>query len=328
MNLAILIFTSPRQLPFWARSLVATALVALAWVGVGLLKRNGVYAPFLLLIPVVTLVSAALDRAAGLYAVLLSSVAVYVTLHPGQTPPRFEGSPLLASLLLFVLSVATAAILVEVAARRATRAAKSERRKDLLLREASHRIKNNLQTISSLLRIQRRAVEGDEARAALETALARIHVMAAVHARLIGTDERETLEMSEFLISLCADLRKSMVSERDIAFEIDAHPCILDCSRAAAVGFVINELVTNAVKYAFVDGRAGTIAVSFRPSGGDFELEVADDGAGVPSDAKPGLGQTLIHLFARQLEGRIETPTGPGTRHILRFPVADAAPAG
>ena len=300
--------------------MAATIWIALATGGVALLERQGVYAPYLLFVPMIMVLAAVFDRGAGLYAAVLSSIAVHAFL--GRV-----GAPGIGPLMLFIFAAATAAILVEALARRTAQAAKAERRKDLLLREASHRIKNNLQTVTSLLRIQRRSLKGEEARAAFDVALTRIHVMAAAHARLVGTDERETIEMSEFLISLCGDLRKSMVGDREIDIAIDAHPSVLDCARAAAVGFVINELVTNAVKYAFGDGRAGTIAVSFRPVATQFELDVADDGPGISADAKPGLGQTLIQLFARQLEGTIEIVPGPGTRHVLRFPVAAAAPA-
>jgi two-component sensor histidine kinase len=310
-------YTCARDLPVWRRFFVASLLVALVAGCVQLLEGQGIHAPYLLLLAVI-LSSAAIERC-GLYAALLSSLVAYGFITEGR-----ESAAAAISLLPFLLISVTAAIVIEMLARRAAQAAKAERRKDLLLREALHRIKNNLQTITSLLRIQRRALKGDEARAAFDIALTRIHVMAAAHARLVGTNERETIEMSDFLISLCGDLRKSMVGDREIAFAIDVHPSILDCTRAAAVGFVVNELVTNAVKYAFGDGRAGTIEVRFRPVGFQFELNVADDGQGMPADAKPGLGQTLIQLFARQLEGTIEVVPGPGTRYILRFPVAAA----
>lgn len=327
MPSAVLSSISIRDLPTWSRYAVATAIVALAGGAAALLGRHGVYAPSLLLLPGVMLVAAVLDRGTGLFAAALSGIVAYAFLQPGHIQPAQDGAPALVSFLLFLIAASIGAMLIEGLGHRAARAMKSERRKDLLLREASHRIKNNLQTITSLLRIQRRTLKSDEARGALEMALSRVHVMAAIHSRLAGSAPRETLEMSEFLMSLCGDLRRSMVGERDIAFEIDAYPAILDCARAAAVGFVINELVTNAVKYAFGDGRGGTIAVSFRAVGADFELDVADDGAGVPPDARPGLGQTLIQLFARQLEGTIEAVPGPGTRHLLRFPVAGAVPA-
>ncbi|HLG87707.1 MAG TPA: sensor histidine kinase [Alphaproteobacteria bacterium] len=320
MHLVVWNSAFARDLPVWARYLAASLLVALVASAVRFLEGQGIDAPYLLLLAVL-LCSAVLERC-GLYAALLSSLVAYAFLAEKR-----ESAAAVVSLLLFLFVAATTAVVIEILARRAAQAAKAERRKDLLLREALHRIKNNLQTITSLLRIQRRALRGEEARRAFDVALNRIHVMAAAHTRLVGTDERETIEMSEFLISLCGDFRKSMVGDREIAFAIDVHPSILDCARAAAVGFVINELVTNAVKYAFRDGRAGTIAVSFRPVGFEFELEVADDGSGMPADAKPGLGQTLIQLFARQLEGTIEVVPGPGTRHVLRFPVAAAAVA-
>src|SRR5581483_5456450 len=151
MHLADLSFTSARDLPAWARYASASLLIGLGIAGTGLLSQQAVYAPALLLIPVIVLLSIAFGRGAGVYASLLSGGEVYRALPQGASPT--------ASVLLFVFAAGTTASIAEVLARRAARSAKAERRKDLLLREASHRIKNNLQTITSLLRIQRRSLK-------------------------------------------------------------------------------------------------------------------------------------------------------------------------
>jgi len=310
------------DLPIWVRYLAATGAVAMSALAVRILEAHGVYASFTLLIPVVMLVSLVLDRGSGLYAAALASAVAFVALRRAGGGSDFSGGAAWVSLLLFMCATGLAAGLVEGLYCAVWRASASEREKDLRLREASHRIKNNLQTIVSLLRLQRRTLESEEARAALEVALARINVMARLHARLADDDLSDAVDIDRFMVTLCDDLHRAMVGERSIAFAIEADPIPLDCSRAVSMGLIVNELVTNALKYAFPEGREGTIKVAFRRSGEEFQLEVADDGVGIPNESVPGLGHTLMQLLSRQLGGRLERAECAGTRHLLRFPVA------
>jgi two-component sensor histidine kinase len=329
MNSLLLNVLIRRNPPVWLRYFIATAFMSLSSLAVWGLDSAGIYAPLLLLIPVVMLISLTLDRGSGLYSAGLSSIVAYVFPGAGPHGETLTGAQAWSSLFLFVGSVTLAAILIEALYRSAARVAASEREKDLLLREASHRIKNNLQTVVSLLRLQRRTLQSEDARAAIDTALARTNVMAMIHARLVGNNPRDLVDMNRFVSNLCGDLHKSIAGERPISLSIDAESIMFDCSRAVSIGLIINELVTNALKYAFPTEMGGTIAIAFAGNADGYRLDVADDGVGVAPDARSGLGQTLTQLLARQLGGSIERmEEGPGTCHRLRFPAAGRAARG
>jgi len=155
--------------------------------------------------------------------------------------------------------------------------------KEVLLREVHHRVKNNLQIISSLLSMQAELLKGSAAAQALQDGQRRVQCMAMVHDRLQSDQDIEQLDFREFAESLVRDLFYChAVDSGRIGLRLELDAVTLKLHQAIPCGLVLNELVTNAVKYAFGDGRGGTIAVSFRPVGADFELDIADDGSGIP----------------------------------------------
>lgn len=197
--------------------------------------------------------------------------------------------------------------------------------KELLLREVHHRVKNNMQVISSLLAMQ--STGGDEAVAKkLEDSQNRIRSIALIHEQLYRSTEIEHIGARAYLESLTSQLVQSF-GVGNVALELDVDAALtLDIDQSMACGLIVNELVTNAVKYAFPDGRRGTIQVSLRERpGGERLLEVKDDGRGMEPSNGPSksLGMSLIATLARQLRGRFELDGRHGTRVQVLFPRRD-----
>ncbi len=205
--------------------------------------------------------------------------------------------------------------------------AASEHEKDLLLDELSHRIKNDLTVITSLIQLQARSLKDDIAKAALNSAVDRIRVLGNVHTRLGRRASEVVVDSSTFLTGLCEDLQTALTGVRPVALRVRAQNHAISHSRAVAVGLVANELITNAIKYAFPDDREGTIQVTFDRQGDEFCLVVEDDGAGITAgEGRPhgGVGQRLVRALTLQLGGRFEaSPRAPGTRCVMQFPVKE-----
>lgn len=194
--------------------------------------------------------------------------------------------------------------------------------KELLLREVHHRVKNNMQVISSLLAMQ--STGGDEAVAKkLEESQNRIRSIALIHEQLYRSTELEHIDARAYLETLASQLVQSFGIE-GITLEVEVDALTLDIDQSMACGLIVNELVTNAVKYAFPGGRRGTIRVSLREGAdGERVLEVKDDGRGLdgPLPARSrSLGMSLIATLARQLRGRHEIDGTSGTRVRVTFP--------
>lgn len=205
----------------------------------------------------------------------------------------------------------------------------AEDQKELFLREAIHRFKNDLTIVAALLRTQERRVSDGTAKTMLVNTANRVQVMARVHDRLrIGDGIAAEVNTQAFIEELCADLQASLVDLRPIVVEVaaEAHP--LTHEQAVAVGLIINEAVTNALKYAFPEERSGTVSVSFERRGSAFLLQVRDNGVGFDPERAPragGVGRRLVQSMAQQLDGQLtfQPDQGrPGTVVTVTFPVA------
>lgn len=325
-----------RRFPVWARYAISTGVVLMALAvrqGMGDLAAD---TPFLLFVPAVIVNAVAFDRGSGIYSAALSTalVAWFGQLETGSAPASLGA---IIPLLLFLAITIAIAVLIE-ALHRAFHALavshttlttafgqleRAEREKDVLLRELSHRTQNHLQTVSSLLHLQANRVTDPGAHAALVASAGRVQVIGRLHGRLTRTDGHVHVDISAFIADLCDDLRNSLVGAATIELIVLAESAEIRLARAVPVGLIINELVINALKHAFPDGRKGVIEVRFTQRDERYRLSVTDDGVGTAAAlGSAGLGRQLVRALTDQLDGRLDLDApGSGTRCAISFPV-------
>lgn len=200
-------------------------------------------------------------------------------------------------------------------------------RLETLIREVNHRVANSLQLVSAMVRMQSKLLKDTASREALSDTERRIQAIAQVHRRLYTSNDVECVEMSEYLRAIVEELQatwSSPVSPRTILLEAEA--LLLHTDKAVSLGVIVNELVSNACKYAYADGSAGEIRVRFRRDPEErFRLEVEDDGCGLSEGAEPrgtGLGSKLVAAMAKSLSSKIEYDRAHrGCRAVLVAPV-------
>jgi two-component sensor histidine kinase len=194
---------------------------------------------------------------------------------------------------------------------------------EVLLREVNHRVGNSLQIIASLLHLQAASTTQDDVKAALTNAMGRVAAVAQVHRRLYTSHDLKSVLLNQYLDALLDDLRRSAEGNRMSRLTLKAEPIEIDPDRAVAIGIIVNELVMNAVKYAYPDG-AGPIHVEVGADEDGILLSIADDGVGLNAKSDPrstGMGQRIVSAMASKLEASVERDAGhPGTRIVLRFP--------
>lgn len=203
---------------------------------------------------------------------------------------------------------------------------KSLGEKDALLKEVHHRVKNNLQLITSLLDMQARTISDEKALSIFQDSIARVKSMAIIHERLYRSEEFSAVNLQDYLKKLVEQIKKSHKSYAPhVKIRINARQVKATMETALNCGFIVNELVTNSMKYAFPDGQAGNILVEAGMDGHTLKLSVEDDGAGLPESLdtdKPGtLGLKLVKLFARQLNAQTEIRGEKGTKFTFLMPV-------
>lgn len=201
---------------------------------------------------------------------------------------------------------------------------RSLRDAELMMQEMDHRVKNSLALVSGILNLQARRAKTPELRAEVEIARDRVGAIANLHEQLHQASRFDRVNMAEFLDRLLGDLRRT-TGER-IRLRSEVAPVYLDPRRAATLGVLVNELVTNALRHAFPEGRGGEVLIRFETGNGGAErLLVEDDGIGIAEiNGAAGLGTLLIDRLATQLRGTVARERlARGTRITL-----DLAPAG
>ncbi len=194
--------------------------------------------------------------------------------------------------------------------------------KELLLREIHHRVKNNLQFISSLLRLQSRRVEGGAARSALEESQSRVQAMSLIHQNLYQDEEPSSVHVKPYFEELFEAIFSAQNIRRDkVQLRQDIAPLKLDIDTVAPMGLIVNELVTNALKHAFSSLQEGQIWVSLKKGVEALELEVADDGKGSKVDFEKeqldSFGLRLVQLLMQRLQATWEVDSSSGMRFRL-----------
>jgi len=201
----------------------------------------------------------------------------------------------------------------------------SLRETEVLLKEIHHRVKNNLQVVSSLLSLQSRGVEDEATRQKFRESQNRVHSMALIHEHLYDAENLSEIDFSEYISQLAAHLFRSyQVSSSRIKLRTDIENVKLSVDVAVPCGLIVNELVSNALKYAFPEGRDGTIRIELRRgSEKRIALRVSDTGRGLPEKVgfwnTQTLGLRLVRLLVRQLGGEVEIDRSKGTNIVITF---------
>ena len=204
----------------------------------------------------------------------------------------------------------------------------SEERKEALLREVHHRVKNNLAVICSLFYLQSTDAQDEETIEIFRDMENRVHSMALVHESLYGSENLARIDFAEYAQSLAKDIFSSHGGpEVSIRLKNELDPVVMGADLAVPCGLILNELISNALKHAFPDNAGGEVKVTLRNKGnGCCTLCVEDSGVGIPADlevnSNHSLGLRLVRSLTRQIRGTFELIKGdPGTSALLQFTV-------
>ncbi len=196
--------------------------------------------------------------------------------------------------------------------------------KELLLRELHHRVKNNLMIIYSLLNLQSAYIKDEESKMIFKESQNRARSMALIHERLYQSTDLKRIDFGDYIRTLANDLYHTYVMDTNlIKLNVDVEDIKLDIDTSIPLGLILNELVTNSLKYAFPQGSHGEIDIIFHTQDNKFLLEVKDNGIGFSKDIDykntDSLGLRLVTNLTDQIEGKIEFNNQPGTSFKIIF---------
>ncbi len=201
--------------------------------------------------------------------------------------------------------------------------------REVLLGEIHHRVRNNLQVVSSLLNLQARTTDDQYVRQAFEESQSRVQSMALIHQQLYEANSFSAVDLGDYVRRLAGHLFRSYGDTTDhIQLDIDIEGVSLAVDRAAPCGLIINELLSNSLKYAFLDKQPGRIYVrAERQPNESILLTIGDDGPGLPPNVgfwnTKTLGLRLVRTLVRQIDGELEVGDPPGAEFRIRFAPAD-----
>jgi two-component sensor histidine kinase len=194
--------------------------------------------------------------------------------------------------------------------------------KEMLLKEVHHRVKNNLQTMMSLLESQSAYLQNDALRA-IEDSQHRVYAMSLIHQKLYQSADIGILNMDIYLREFIQYLSESFDVSNRIIFRFHIAPVELTVTYAIPLALIINEAVTNSIKYAFPERKNGEIFIALWQDGDDFGMEIADNGIGIPPEIQHGdrnsLGLDLIHGLTNEIKGQVCFDTTSGTKITVKF---------
>lgn len=197
--------------------------------------------------------------------------------------------------------------------------------KETLLREIHHRVKNNLQIISSLLNIQSQHILDENVLSSIQEGQSRVQAMSLIHQNLYQSEHLSNVDIENYLRELVVYLSEMFAgADKSIQVEVEANHIQFDIDTAIPLGLIVNELVSNAYKYAFENRSSGTIKIQIKALNTiDYELNVNDDGTGLPEDFDPkksrSLGLKLVSILSRQLRGNMSSNSDSGTSFVVHF---------
>ena len=238
-------------------------------------------------------------------------------------------------LLLALLAATTIAIILYRLFRNRTIRAKELAQKNIiiesaldsnrtLLKEIHHRVKNNLQVVSSLLHLQSKYVQDRSARGAIKTSSTRVEAVSLLHQRLYQKHDGQAINIKEYFEDLCENIFETyQLAEQKITFHANVEPLLLDVDTVIPLGLITNELICNALKHAFAGKDAGHITLTVHKNDGIVILNLKDDGRGVPFNQIPdninSLGLELIQSFAKKLDAKLSIDNKEGSSFTFQF---------
>ncbi len=198
---------------------------------------------------------------------------------------------------------------------------------ELLLKEIHHRVKNNLEVVSSLLALQSDQIDNPEIKAAMVEGQTRVHSIGLVHQKLYQGSKLGVIEMKDYFINLSESILDSFGAQKRVCIECSMEPLEIDIDTAVPLGLIVNELLTNTIKYAFPDGRIGKVSIHLQKNlDGVLVLKLSDNGIGKSSFTQgTGFGGQLIRLLTLQLCGTMKEEINNGTRFFYEFKPAKTA---
>ncbi|WP_235152877.1 sensor histidine kinase [Dyadobacter sp. CY345] len=198
--------------------------------------------------------------------------------------------------------------------------------KEWLIREVHHRVKNNLQMVTSLLNSQSAYLEDDAAVTAVQDSLRRMQAMSLIHQKLYLDENTSQIAMPEYISELVGYLQESFDTDNRINYDLRIEPLYLDVSQAIPLGLIINESIVNAIKYAFLNEHSGLVCINLKREGADYLfLKISDNGIGLPAELDlmqhNSLGLDLMQGLTKQLKGSFTIESLKGVHITVRFPV-------
>lgn len=204
---------------------------------------------------------------------------------------------------------------------------KAERSQAELFDELNHRVKNNLTIVSGLLTMQARSAADPQVRQQLLKAVDRIQSIADLHASLYRGGSKEEVDACSYLGDLCGRLSRTLLEGRDISLDLNAEAISLPLDEAVQIGLIVNELVTNAAKHAYLEDEKGVIWVRLSQTGAGLRLCVADLGRGLPEvGSSSGLGMRLVRSLVERAGGEVTVRGRDGATVEVRLPMAGRSP--
>lgn len=196
--------------------------------------------------------------------------------------------------------------------------------KETLLKEVYHRVKNNLQVITSMFNLQTRILPEGQTREVMAKAAGRVYAMSLVHEKLYQSNSLASIGLHDYIGDLCKHFSQATaIDERGISFQLLLEPMEVELETAVPLGLILNELISNSLKHAFNQHQSGRISVTLSSSANGYVvLSVADDGNGIlqkPGNSQPGLGLTLVATLCRQLDAELQSEANDGLLTTIRF---------
>jgi two-component system, sensor histidine kinase PdtaS len=309
----LLYLLPPKQQP-WAVRYGLSALLMACSLGVfAAMEVQSGFIGLYILLPAIFLSGLMFDRGSAFFATLLAVAGVLWLL-------RLQWSSALAlPLLLFAFVGIAFAAFAELLRKEMEKVVASERSKTLLLQEVAHRTKNNLAMLSAMVRLQSRSL-GQEASDVLEDTSQRIQTMAEVYDHLLLRDQTKIVDLKEYIGDIVRRLM-ALSGDKAVAVRCELDEAFAHSEVAVPIAIIINELVTNSIKYGFPDERPGQILIKLS-AGDELVISVSDNGVGIPGpeQARTGFGSKVVALLVQQLDGELMYEDAqPGCRVVLRM---------